>query len=90
MAQSDVVAVRVTATGTVFARPIRLKQVYGVATTAGLLTFRDGGASGTTLLVLDTALGSFAPDIPENGILFRTDCHVTFTTHVGGVTCFGA
>lgn len=71
---SDVFASYLTATGTAVAGKSRAKSVFVTGT--GTAIFRDGGASGTTRLTINAA-GSQSVVIPENGILFNTDMHVT-------------
>lgn len=73
---SDVFASYLTSTGTAVAGKSRAKSVFLTGT--GTATFRDGGASGTTRLVLNAA-GGQSIIIPENGILFNTDMHVTIS-----------
>lgn len=77
---SDVLAARVAATGTVAAGRQRLKG-YCVAPggTAGSIVFRDGGAGGTTRVSIDitTNTATFQSLIPGDGVLFKTDIHVT-------------
>lgn len=71
---SDVFASYLTGTGTAVAGKSRAKGVFVTGT--GTAVFRDGGASGTTRLTVNAA-GSQSVVIPENGILFSTDMHVT-------------
>lgn len=90
MQQTDVSAATVTATGTVVNQPARIKSVYLVSgASAGSLVFRNGGASGTELLRLDTpaGVGDQSVIIPENGIRFTANVHVT-VTNVTSVTVF--
>lgn len=70
----------------------RLRGLYcRSAGTAGTIVIKDGGASGTTLVTIDTpaAIGGFYVDIPGSGISFKTDLHATLTT-ADGVTAFYA
>lgn len=79
----DIVSGEVTATGTLYTGPCHLKGVYvRSAGTAGTAVFKDGGSGGTTKLTIDTpaAVGAHYHAIPEPGIVFVTDCHVTLTT----------
>lgn len=83
MAGNEVTGVRVTATGTVLARPTRVLGIsYLGGATAGTIVLRDGGAGGTIRLTNDTSAGTLADgvDIPGDGILFTTDVHATLTT----------
>jgi len=70
-----------TSTGTLFTGTFYLKSVNTLgATTAGMLTFRDGGASGPILLQLDVPGNSNNTNtvaIPGPGLLFETDCYVS-------------
>lgn len=77
--------IQATATGTVSSGPTILYGIASALTTAGTLTLRDGGASGTVRATIDIAGGNASFLIPF-GLRFRTDLHVTFTTAVGGVT----
>jgi hypothetical protein len=47
-------------------------------TGTGTATFRDGGPSGTTKLVINST-GSQSVVIPEKGVLFEKDVHVTIS-----------
>jgi predicted secreted protein len=81
---SDIQATTLTDTGTAVPRRVRLAGVNVVGTaTAGSLTFKDGGSGGTTRLVYNTpaAAGAYDLLIPDNGILFDTDMHVTFSNN---------
>ena len=85
---------RLNATGTVFGGPGR---IYGISwvdtgTTPSTLVFRDGGASGATVLSLDggtTAGTQHYIDVPCGGIRCSTDIHVTIA-NVNFVTVFYA
>jgi predicted secreted protein len=81
---SDIQATTLTDTGTAVPRRVRLAGINVIGTaTAGTLTFRDGGSGGTTRLVYNTPASAGAYDllIPDNGILFETDMHVTFSSN---------
>jgi len=96
--QTDVLAsVPLTATGqftnqtpTALART-RVKAVYMVPTgTAGSVVFKDGGASGTTVMTLNTVASATQPTyliFPGEGVLFSTNVHGT-VANVGSVTIF--
>ena len=70
-------------------------RVYGVHVSgpnqAGVLEFKDGGATGTQKLVITTPASSAADqyqfDIPLDGLLFKTDMHLTIS-NVTSVTVF--
>ena len=87
--QGDVKAYRATATGTLFDQRTRIKGVVITGTaTAGSATFRDGGAGGPVVLVLDV-LANAEKDIlvPGEGILCQTDLHVT-VANLTSITAF--
>lgn len=71
----------------------RIKAIYIIpAAGAGSVVFRDGGASGSTKLTVNTLASSTSPDyilIPGEGLLFQTDIHATVTT-VASVMVFYA
>ena len=61
-------------------------RVYGVyytnTATSGDLVIRDGGASGTIKLKIRSpgVADSYQVDVPGDGILFKNDVYVGFTT----------
>jgi hypothetical protein len=68
----------------------RVRSVYCIATaSAGVVSFKDGSASGTELLKFDTpaGIGEVMVYIPDNGILFQGDPYLTLT-NVTSVTFF--
>lgn len=70
----------------------RVRSVhYLCGATAGSISFRDGSASGTELLKVDTPpvanMGAGVVYIPDNGILFQSDPYVTLT-NVTSLTFF--
>jgi hypothetical protein len=69
----------------------RIKAIYVVPTgTAGSVVFRDGGASGKTVLTVNTVASATQPtylSLPGEGLLCETDVHGTIT-NVGSVTVF--
>ena len=88
---SDISAYRATATGQVFDQSTRVKGVVLTGTaTAGTVVIRDGGGSGVIRLQLDI-LANAEKDImlPENGIWFRNDVHVTLTNVASVVVLCG-
>ena len=81
---SDVGAKTLTSTGTIQSGRTRLLSIYYVGhASAGTLTFKDGGGSGTQKLVITTPASSAADqyqvDIPLDGIVFKTDMHLTIS-----------
>ncbi len=81
MSGSDVNSSYVTATGTVTGGRRRLVGIhYHSAGSTGKIVLRDGGATGATLLTLDFHANSTGDlHIPDEGILFETDIHATYT-----------
>ena len=77
---ANVVATHIEATGTLVSgrRNMRGYQVIGGGT-AGDVIFRDGGASGTIRLQFNIGSGTqpIGLSIPDDGILFVTDIHIT-------------
>jgi hypothetical protein len=82
MSGSDVNVSYVTATGTVASGRRRLVAIhYHSAGATGKIVLKDGGASGTTIMTLDfhaTSTGDL--HIPDEGVLFETDIHATYTS----------
>lgn len=80
---SDPVGVKstnVTATGTVVTGSYYLKAYHCISGgTAGDVVFRDNGASGTILMQFNIGTGTqpVMLTLPDAGILFETDIHVT-------------
>lgn len=88
--QTDVLSAVATADGTMVSGRNRLKGVVMTATgTAGSVVFKDGGASGTARLTLNTPAVADFHDIiiPGEGVLFTTDIYVD-VTNVSSVTIF--
>ena len=58
----------------------RVKAIYIVPDSgAGTVTFRDGGASGPTKIVVDTKASSTTPDyilMPGEGLLFQESIYI--------------
>jgi len=78
--QTDVKAAHTDATGTIVSGRNRLKGYQCLSGgTAGDVTIRDGGASGTIRLQfnISTNLVAFGLPVPGEGILYYTDMHVT-------------
>ena len=87
--KSDVKAVRVTATGAVFAGRTRLRGLILVSDaggSAGGLTLQDNTDS-TTLFQADVPNGDvFSMNIPEDGILFPGGMKVSTITNIDAAT----
>ena len=86
--KSDVKAVRVTGTGTVFAGRTRLR---------GLILASDGGGAGTVILQDNTSSTTlfqgdcpsgdvFAFNIPEDGVVFPGGMKVSTITNIAAAT----
>jgi hypothetical protein len=89
--QYDVKSAHLTSSGSVFGGPARLKSVsYRGNGSNGSILFKDGGASGTTLLELDVGTSdSFTIylAIPGEGVRFSTNIYATLS-NVSAITCF--
>lgn len=88
--QTDVSSATATATGTLVNQGTRIKGILLTTTTsAGTVTLRDGGASGTTKITLNTpgVAEMFNALLPAEGVRFSTDVHVT-VSNVSSVTVF--
>ena len=87
--KSDVKAVRVTATGAVFAGRTRLRGLILVSDaggSAGGLTLQDSTDS-TTLFQADVANGDvFSFNIPEDGVVFPGGMKVSAITNLTAAT----
>jgi hypothetical protein len=69
---------------------VRIKTIYGISgATAGSVVIRDGGTGGDVLITVNTPAkadsGTFWLPLPGEGILAKTDVHVTVTS-IGSVT----
>lgn len=88
---SDLQSTRVTSSGSIFDGPGRVRAIALLdAATAGTISIRDGGASGTVLMTLDTpgdASGTQWFELPGNGIRCQTSIYAEFDQAVG-VTVF--
>ena len=93
---TDVKSTHLTASGAVFAGPSRILSIYYVSDgTAGTITIKDGGASGTSLAVIDVPIGGTSAgepwaasiDIPGNGLYCATSSYATLSG-VDKVTVF--
>jgi len=85
-----IVAKTRTTTGELIGGRARLKSFIVKTATSGSpkVVIRDGGASGTTLLTVEfTTSDDRQVSIPDHGILFEEDCHVTLTA-ISSITGF--
>lgn len=88
--QTDVLSAVATADGSMVSGRNRLKGVVLTSSaTAGSIVFKDGGASGTVRLTLNTPASAGFHDIviPSEGVLFSSDIYVDLT-NVTSVTIF--
>ncbi|NBS67506.1 hypothetical protein EBT31_01140 [bacterium] len=69
----------------------RIKSVFIVPSgTAGSVVFKDGGASGTTRMTINTVASASQPQymlLPGEGVLFSTNVYVD-VTNIGSVMVF--
>ena len=69
----------------------RIKAVYMIPSgTAGSVVFKNGGASGTTVMTLNTVASATQPTyvlFPGEGVLFSTNVYGDVTS-IGSVTIF--
>ena len=85
--KSDVKAVRVTGTGSVFAGRTRLRGIILANNTAsaGTITLQDGNSA--TQFQGDCPNGDvFAFNIPEDGVLFESGMTVSAIANLSGAT----
>ena len=90
MMQTDIKSATATADGTMVNQPTRVKGILLTTTgTAGSVVLKDGGASGTARLTLNTPAVAemFNALLPAEGIRFYTDVYVD-VTDVASVTVF--
>ena len=89
--QTDVKSTYLTAAGSVFGGPTRVRGFVccGKASTAATFEIRDGGATGTIVfqysIPSNANMNSFSIQFPAEGIHCSTNAYVTFS--VGSVTC---
>ena len=88
--QTDVLSATATADGTMVAGPARIKGILLTTTSsAGSVVLKDGGASGTTRMTLNTPAVAemFNALLPGEGIRFTSNVYVD-VTNVSSVTVF--
>jgi len=88
--QTDVLSATRTTDGTLVSGPARIKGILlTTTTTAGSVVLKDGGASGTTRLTMNTPAVAemFNALLPGEGIRFTTNVYVD-VTDVSSVTVF--
>lgn len=80
--QTDVKAASVAVSGTAYGDRTRVRgALVEPGTGIGSVIFKDGGASGTTVMTINTIANGepFSVVIPAEGILFTTDLYVALT-----------
>ena len=80
--QTDVSAISLAASGAVSAERTRVRgMVIEPGASAGSVTIKDGGSSGTTLFTVNTIAGgqAFPVIIPAEGVLCRTSAYATLS-----------
>jgi len=91
MMQTDVKSAHLTASGSIFGGPARLKSIsYRGNGSNGSILFKNGGATGTTLIELDVGTSdSFTiyTLLPGEGVRFDTSIYASLT-NVSAITCF--
>ena len=89
MANSDVRAKRLTGAGAASTGRARLRQVQVLTGGgAGRLTMTDGNG-GATIIDLDfTQSQTHSVNIPDEGVLFTSDIHVSVATNITALTIF--
>jgi hypothetical protein len=88
--QTDVLSATRTTDGTLVAGPARIKGILLTTTSvAGSIVLKDGGASGTARITLNTPAVAemFNALLPGEGVRFNTDVYLD-TTDVASVTVF--
>jgi hypothetical protein len=82
MMQTDVKAISLAASGSIFGQRTRVRgALVEPSASLGSVVFKDGGASGTTVFTINTtALGEpFSVAIPGEGVLFLADVYAVLT-----------
>lgn len=86
--QTDVKAGAISATGTIYAGPTRVRGMLIIpGASAGLLVIRDGGSAGTVIFSIATIAGGtpFSVVIPAEGVRFNTDVYAAVSNVAGSV-----
>jgi hypothetical protein len=80
--QTDIKATSLAASGTAFNQRTRVRgALIEPGSSAGSVVFKDGGASGTTVMTINTSANgeTFSVVIPADGIVFQTDVYAALT-----------
>lgn len=92
MMQTDVKATSLTASGSVFGGPARVKGIVVTSTdTASSLVLKDGGSSGTTIMTITTPAAAGIQNIliPGEGVKCTTSIYAALAdANVAAVTVF--
>lgn len=84
MMQTDVKAASLSASGTVYNGPTRVKGliVHTTADTAATITLKDGGSGGTTVFTIDAPNADTLTNIliPGEGLKFQTNVYATLVS----------
>ena len=92
--QTDVKSAHLSAAGTFYAAPTRVKGliICPAASTAATIQLKDGGSSGAVLLEIDVASNSnpntYTFDVPGEGIKFNTNVYLALSASITGITIF--
>lgn len=81
-------SVHVTASGSISSTPCKVLAVYGLGgASAGSVTLKDGGSSGTALRTVDSPATGVFGGVIKGGLEFATNCYATLnSTAPAGVT----
>lgn len=80
--QTDVKAISLAASGTVFGDRTRVRGlIIEPGASAGSVVLKNGGSSGTTIMTINTLAGgeTFNALIPASGVVFTTDVYAALT-----------
>ena len=80
--QTDVKAISLAASGSVFGGRTRVKGlVITPGASAGSVELKDGGASGTSVFIINTVANGQVESIliPGEGVVFNTDVYATLS-----------
>lgn len=80
--QTDVKAISLAASGTVFGDRTRVRgMIIEPGASAGSVVLKNGGSGGTTVLTINTTANgeTFNALIPASGVVFTTDVYAALT-----------
>jgi len=89
--QYDVSSGFLSATGTLFAGPARVKGYQIAPGAAGNIVFRDGGTGGTVKMTVPLTASTNVVSllIPGEGVRFNTDVHITLPASTSIAVFYG-